>query len=378
MKKLLFVLPYYKIGGTLTAFTNLVNLIDKSRFSIDVFALTNQIDDYSLLPKGVNYIGLNGSINPDNSLINSVRYKFVSLFKSVKRLLTRLSFDPSDYVFKMMSHSLSGKYDYVIAFQEGQATRMAQYITSPHKIAWVHSIYSRFRNDAKNRSIYDKYDKIVCVSQTAMKDMVDCEPQWVNKLNVVYNALNKELLVEKANKKINIQKKINVVSVGRIDAVKRFSYIPEIAFTLKDSGVTFDWWIIGGKANSDEYDRLIAEIKKYRVSDCVHLTGPLSNPYPYIKSSDLLVCLSSSETFNYTIAEAKALATPVVTTDFPCAFEFIEHEKTGLILPLEKISNGILRMLNDKDLYNNIKQNLSIADTSSIVLNQFEKLFNNE
>ena len=92
----------------------------------------------------------------------------------------------------------------------------------------------------------------------------------------------------------------------------------------------------------------------------------------------MLVCLSSSETFNYTIAEAKALATPVVTTDFPCAFEFIEHEKTGLILPLEKISNGILRMLNDKDLYNNIKQNLSIADTSSIVLNQFEKLFNNE
>ena len=61
MKKILFVLPYYKIGGTLTSFANLIPLIDKTKYEIDVFALANEVDDFSILPTGVNYIGLKSS-----------------------------------------------------------------------------------------------------------------------------------------------------------------------------------------------------------------------------------------------------------------------------------------------------------------------------
>ena len=59
MKKILFILPYYKIGGTLTSFANLIPLIDKEAYEVDVFALTNDVDDVVILPKGVNYLGLN-------------------------------------------------------------------------------------------------------------------------------------------------------------------------------------------------------------------------------------------------------------------------------------------------------------------------------
>ena len=69
----------------------------------------------------------------------------------------------------------------------------------------------------------------------------------------------------------------------------------------------------------------------------------------------------------------------MVTTDFSCAFEFMEQEKTGLILPIDQIADGIKRMLTDKALYLDI-QNRLIANKKqqSITKEQLESLLNNE
>lgn len=377
MMKLLFVLPYYKIGGTLTSFSNLIPLIDKKKYEISAFSLTNDVDDTTALPKGVSYLGLETGTSKNASKWNRLKRKVISYLKRGKRLLTKLGYDPSEIVFKKMAKSLSGRYDVVIAFQEGQATKMAQYISAQQKIAWVHCMYNRFKSMGNETDIdaYNRYDKIVCVSHTAAKDMINCEPQWREKIHVVYNAVDTTRVNEKAAEGIEFEKEINLVSIGRIDPVKRFSFIPGIASQLKKMGLDFNWWVIGGVAVQDEYDKLLREIKQLNVDDYVHLLGPLSNPYPYIKSSDLLVCLSSSETFNYTIAEAKAIGVPVVTSDFPCALEFVEHERTGLIMPIDKMADGIKRILEDKILYSDIHTHLiSNRNQNSITKEQFETL----
>lgn len=375
MKKILFIVPYYKIGGTLTSFSNLIPLIDKSKYEVSAYALTNEVDDMTILPEGVNYIGLRASSSGDSQ--KGLKSKLINLLKQGKRLLTYIGYDPSEMVFKKMAKSLSCKYDVVIAFQEGHATRMAQHILAPMKIAWIHSIYSRFKNMVSSNvaDAYEQFDKVVCVSHTAAKDMIECKPQWENKIQVVYNAVNSTLINDKSKRKEAFEKKINIVSVGRIAPVKRFSCIPAIANQLKQLGYEFDWRIIGGVADSEEYTKLLDNIKVNNVSDCVHLLGSMSNPYPCIKSSDMLVCLSSSETFNYTIAESKVLGIPVVSTDFSCAFEFLENEKSGLILPIEEIADGIHRLLSDNKLYSNIKKHLAdCMKSSTIVKEQFEQL----
>lgn len=380
MKRILFVLPYYKIGGTLTSFSNLVPLIDRTKYNIDAFAITNEVDDVTILPKAINYLGLDLTRLQNKSQKWKIKTLIVKCLKFVKRLLVICGYDPSDIVFKKMAQSLSGNYDVVIAFQEGQPTKMAQFISAPYKVAWIHSMYSRFKTISNCSAInaYNNYDNIVCVSQTAATDMINCEPQWKQKIHVVYNVVNFDTILEKAKINLVLYKKINLVSVGRIDPVKRFSFIPKIASEIKKTGISFDWWIIGGVAVQEEYNKLINGIKKFSVSDCVHIVGALSNPYPYIKHSDLLVCLSSSETFNYTIAESKVIGTPIVSTDFSSAFEFIENEKTGLILPIDNIANGIVRILNDKELYKLIKQNLSLKSVKMTTKEQLEILLNNE
>lgn len=377
MIKILFILPYYKIGGTLTSFVNLIPLIDKARYEVNAYAVTNDVDDFTILPSGVNYIGLGHSNSKKATSSRSVKGRIIDWLKAGRRLLAKIGFDFSDIVFRKMAKPLSGKYDVVIAFQEGTATRMAQFISAPLKIAWMHSMYSRFKGSsrASDVDVYNKYDKIVCVSHTAAKDMENSEPQWQGKISVVYNAVNAANLLKKSAGGCAFSKKINIVSVGRIDPVKRFSYIPSITSRLKEAGLDFDWWIIGGVAVQDEYNQLLHNIRQFDVSDCVKLMGVLSNPYPHIKSSDLLVCLSSSETFNYTIAEAKAIGTPVVTTDFSSAFEFVENGKTGLIFPIKKVADGIIGILEDKNLYSKIKNCLvSEQGQAPVTREQFELL----
>lgn len=377
MKKILFILPYYKIGGTLTSFSNLIPLIDKNEYEISAFALTSDIDDISVLPKNVIYLGLESSESSQNALKNRAK----KILRWCKRTMTKFGYDPSDVVFKRMAQSLSGKYDVVISFQEGQATRMTQYIQAPKKIAWIHCMYSRFKDINKSCMVeaYNNFDRIVCVSNTAAEDMIECEPSWRDKIYVVYNAIDSATVRSKAGTGIVYKKNINFISVGRIDPVKRFSCIPEMARILKDDGLEFDWWIIGGPAVQEEYDRLLNNIKLFKVSDCVHPLGAISNPYPYIKSSNLLICLSLSETFNYTIAEAKALGVPVVSTNFDSAYEFINHENTGLILSIGDIAKGIKRMLADKQLYSHIKNCIEYSPSiTSTTKEQFRSLLENE
>ncbi len=380
MKKILFILPHFDIGGTLTSFKSLLPLIDYTKYEVYVYALVNRGNGNKDMPKEINVLG-----KPHNSLDNRCRIKSkikllaYSFLKPLLSLLTSCGIDLSSLYYKKMADYLSkGKYDIVIAYQEGSATRMAQHIEANFKIAWVHSIYSRYVYLSKKKSIrevYDKYNLIVCVSQTAANDMIKCEPKWQEKIRVVYNVVDDDRIKKLATVPLKLGSDFNIVSVGRIDPVKRFSLIPKLSYELIKLGLQFDWWIIGSIVDKKEFTLLKNNIKKYKVQNNVHFLNSQNNPYPYIYNSDILVCLSSSETFNYTIAEAKVLNVPVVTTDFPSAYEFVEHNISGVISPVEKISETIFDLLTNCQLYSKIKDNLRRTSYSpSVVITQINGL----
>lgn len=164
-----------------------------------------------------------------------------------------------------------------------------------------------------------------------------------------------------------------IVSIGRFDPVKRFSYIPRIAKELSDQGLLFKWLIIG-----DGIERSAVEknIKELGVCDSVECIGIKSNPYYYIANSNLVVSLSLSEACPRIINEAKILHTPVVCTDFTSAYEYINSGYDGIINEINLMSNSIKLMIQDKELYNRIKarilnfefDNHEILDTLNQVL----------
>ena len=57
-----------------------------------------------------------------------------------------------------------------------------------------------------------------------------------------------------------------------------------------------------------------------------------------MKNSDLVVVVSDSEAMSMVLREAMIVGTPVVTTNFPAAFESIEDGKNGFVAERDPIS----------------------------------------
>ena len=91
------------------------------------------------------------------------------------------------------------------------------------------------------------------------------------------------------------------------------------------------------------------------------MTGSKSNPYPYIQNADIYVQTSRQEGYCLTLAEARILNKPIVTTNFDVVHEQIVDGENGLIVDIDanSIAEGIIKLLNNNDLRNNLITNLN-------------------
>lgn len=356
-KNILVIVPSFDSGGTGTSLMNFVSLMDKNKYSISVFAITNAGVNRDFVAQHCRVIGYNpGAINvPEKPTFRDWVFKVV---KSLKKGLCKFGIDISPFLFKYYASRIDNpKNDFVLAFQEGQATLFASFLKHGKKVAWVRCEFTRLikgDNDVKRLSdIYAKFDKIVSVSNAAVSSFVSVMPQYKDKTYTVHNFINDDRVVRLSSEQIDDVPKsdlFTVISIGRIDPVKRFSAIPSIVSELKDKGLKLRWLIVGGNVSETEYTKLLHEIKKYHVEDDVILTGNKKNPYPYLRMSNLLVSLSTSETFNNTLTEAKILGVPVVTSNYACASESVADGVEGLIVPFKEISVSIERMMRNEDV----------------------------
>lgn len=106
-------------------------------------------------------------------------------------------------------------------------------------------------------------------------------------------------------------------------------------------------WTIVGNGYDKGYEAKIKSLAPGNWS----FVGHTENPFPYIKQSDYLLQLSDYEAFGYVMLEAKVLGTPVITTNYPAAFEMIQHGENGYIVKKD-LSNFETEWLNSKLLFN--------------------------
>ena len=116
-------------------------------------------------------------------------------------------------------------------------------------------------------------------------------------------------------------------------------------------------------------NKLFDHIKNLNIENDYILLGSKLNPYPFMKECDIYVQPSRHEGYCITLGEARCFNNPIVTTNFTGANEQIKNEETGLVCEISEngIYKSLKRLLDDKDLYNNIKINLSkeIVDSTN-------------
>ena len=94
-----------------------------------------------------------------------------------------------------------------------------------------------------------------------------------------------------------------------------------------------------------------------------------------MKQCDIYVQPSRHEGYCITLGEARCFDNPIVTTNFTGANEQIKNEITGLVCNISEdgIYNAIKRLLDEKDLFNRIKNNLNTEVIDST--NEIRKLY---
>ena len=54
--------------------------------------------------------------------------------------------------------------------------------------------------------------------------------------------------------------------------------------------------------------------------------------------------------------EARCVGTPIISTDFPSAYEFISDGKDGVITAIDNLDEALYRIMNDREYYNLLKK----------------------
>lgn len=155
---------------------------------------------------------------------------------------------------------------------------------------------------------------------------------------------------------------------------KNYSLAVLTAERLKSEGVNFVWTFVGEGCDRNMIESMINSADLHRH---IILAGEQSNPYPYFRHCDIYVQTSAFEGFGLTLSEAKILHKPIVTTNFPSAYDQIIDGENGLIAEMtpESVADKILSIIENPALKNRLIENTRkeenrTAETESEKVNQ--------
>jgi len=226
------------------------------------------------------------------------------------------------------------------------------------------------------RNMYKNFDVIIAQSKDMREDLEKNYPSTLSQLRLINNPINIEKVEKLGSESIEHQFKeemINLVSVGTLRTRKRHDLLLN-AFSRLSSDYTL--LIVGSGAEEQNLKQLSRELK---IDNRVYFEGHQTNPYPYMKGSDLFILTSEHEGFPNVLLESNSLGTPVVAFACPGGItEIIEEGINGA-----SVKNGDVDALVetiDRVVKEGFKDSLVVDSVqrryaTSIILKQYEDTF---
>jgi glycosyltransferase involved in cell wall biosynthesis len=395
-KKLLFVNESLTLAGGEKSLIALLTKIDPDKYEIDLQLLKygGRLDEF--IPKYVNilppipYTQFAEQSWRKNLLSLKRLSNFSLLYAKLKYSLSlrkgtfnhpekaQLYWESVENVVKKNSK----KYDVAIAYAQGIPTfYVADKLEAKQKIAWVNA-RPNFpkQNKIFQRKFYETYNKIVPVSEITKEQIRDMFPDLESKLYLLVDIVDYKSILKMANlKSVSFDPNtFNILTVARLNyKSKRYDIALSACKILIEKGVNFHWYALGEGNYQQEMEKYIQE---NQLANHFTLLGTNVNPYPYFKAADLYVQTSEFESYGISIAEARLLNVPVVTTRYDSVYVQMIHEKNGLVVDINAnaVADGIERMINDKVLYESVKSYLKSEEKENKEsIQRFYKLIDN-
>lgn len=346
MKKVLFLIRDLGHGGAEKVLVNLVNHMDRNKFDITVMTLFDEGINKQFLAPHIKYKTCFKKSFPANS-------HFLKLFSPIH----------------LHNHFIKDNFDIEIAFLEGPPTRVISGCKNKNTklLSWIHctqktknDIAIGFRHFAEAKNSYNQFNKIVFVSESTKKAFNKHIP--IEESIVLYNTNDSETIIKESSESVTVtfnDKKVNIVSTGRLIPVKGYDRLIKLHSRLINEGYSIHTYILG--EGSDGYK---SELKKMindnNISDSFTFLGYQTNPYKYVSKADLFVCSSYSEGFSTAATEALIVGTPVCTVEVSGMKEMLGYNN----------EYGIITENSEEALYQGIK---SLLDSPELLAHYKEK-----
>ena len=207
-------------------------------------------------------------------------------------------------------------------------------------VGWIHNTWSRKKTEVPRvhgllvRLLYPLVDRFVAVSGGAARSLAAEVPGVGDRIEVVFNPIDRALLLEQAQAPIPPEHEAmfagtTFIGIGRLETVKGFDLLIEAFSRLPAGGHRLV--IVGDGSQAAE---LRALAQRLGVADRVHFTGFVRNPYPYLNRADVFVLSSHFEGLPTVLVEALLLQKPAIATDCESGpREILDGGRHGWLVP---------------------------------------------
>lgn len=210
-------------------------------------------------------------------------------------------------------------YDIAIGYGQYLPTfYIIEKVKAKRKVGYLNVPYAPPKSLVKiQQQYFEQLDQIIAVSEDVTNSISAYYPEFSQKVFTIKDPISQKFSEERASdfQPDWIGENIpHLVTAARlVQQQKGMDILLETARILKENGLNFRWFVLG----EGGYHKQMADyIAKHNLQDNLFLLGAVANPYPYLKHATLYVQTSRFEGFGLSIAEARLLNTPVVTTSY--------------------------------------------------------------
>ncbi len=378
-KRILLINTFLKVGGIQSSLINMANELCKD-FTVDLLLYYPEGILKNRLDSRVNIIKPSWALKALGMSVGEALRSgnlFIFLFKVLGSGWAKV-FDNRlpVWIASKIQPKLKG-YDLAVSFRHeanknsvssGFIRILDRCVEADKKIAWIHYDASKVNNDNDfNREYYKKADKIVGVSESVADSFKTLNSCLADKIDYCYNFLDYTKLFENSKAEQAVKypgDKFICFSACRLGEEKGLlrgvSALAPAFHIHKD----IMWYIAG---DGPEREKIEKAVKAEGLEDRIILLGNQSNPYPYMKNSDLLLSLSFHEAAPMVYMEAKALHVPVFSTKTLSSFEMLNDGIEDFICENseEGIKDGFSELMNNREKLLSAKKSLEIYKGSN-------------
>lgn len=249
------------------------------------------------------------------------------------------------------------------------------------KIIITRHLVRRGKNNRLYRWMYGRLHKMIFVSELAQKEFLQGVQVAESKTTVIHNSIAAKPMV---TQNINYRARFELSDdctligfVGRIVSEKGVELLLDVAKNLNNSNTAF---FLAGGGKAEYENRLKNMVVEKQLEHRFFMLGFMDNPNEMICQMDIGLLPSIwREPFGLSILEFMNMGVPVITSNNGAQVEFVENEKTGLLVnpTVEEISVALEKLLNDAKMRENIGKNAQMFCKENLNYDLFfEKIMN--